>query len=125
MKTKLLLWLAVANISMAAWSSEPEALNVHCLDAAISSTMLDNIQSIRFSEDETEILIHTVDQQNLTNSIPDIFKVTFGNYIVDNEITLVETPYIASQNDVQKLIQNGQLVIVKGAAKYNILGIRL
>ncbi len=135
MKTKLLLWLAVASISTAVWASElapyvgseasAEALNVHRLDATIRSTMLDNIQTIRFSEDETEMLIQTVDQQSLTHSIPDILKVTFGDYLANNETTPVETPYIASPDKIQKVIENGQLVIIQNGIKYNVLGIRL
>ncbi len=131
MKTKLLLWLAVASISTAAWAtpyagseSMPEALNVHRLDATIRSTMLDNVQTIRFCDDETEMLIHTIDQQSLTHSIPDILKVTFGDYLADNESTRVE-PYIASPDKIQKVIENGQLVIIQNGVKYNVLGIRL
>ncbi len=125
MKTKLLLWLAVASISTATWATEPEALNVHRLDATIRSVMLDNVQTIRFSADETEMLIWTVDQQALTQSIPDILKVTFGDYLADNETTPVETPYIASLNDTRKVIENGQLIIIKDGVKYTILGICL
>ncbi len=125
MKTKLLLWLAVASISTAAWATEPKALNVHRLDATIRSTMLDNVQTIRFSEDETEMLIWTIDQQALTNSIPDILKVTFGDYQADNETTPVEKPYIVSPNDTRKVLENGQLVIIQNGVRYNVLGIRL
>ncbi len=125
MKTKLLLWLAVASISTAAWASEPEALNVHRMDATISSILLDNIQTIRFSEDETKMLIQTFDQQTVTQSIPKIFKVTFGDYLADNETTCVETPYIASPDDTRKVIENGQLIIIQNGVRYNVLGIRL
>ncbi len=131
MKTKLLLWLAVASISTAVGATgssrttAPEALNVHRSDATIRSTMLDNIQTIRFSADETEMFIHTVDQQSLTHSIPEILKVTFGDYLADNETTPVETPYIASPNDTRKVIENGNLVIIKNGVRYSILGMRL
>ncbi len=132
MKTKLLLWLAVASISTAAWAtpyagseSMPEALNVHRLDATIRSTMLDNVQTIRFCDDETEMLIHTIDQQSLTHSIPDILKVTFGDYLADNESTRVETLSHSVSDNTRKVLENGQLIIIQNGVKYNILGIRL
>ncbi len=125
MKTKLLLWLAVASISTVTWATEPEALNVHRWDATIRSNMLDNIQTIRFSDDETEMLIHTVDQQSLTNSIPDILKLTFGDYLADNETTPVETSFMASPDNTRKVLENGQLVIIKNGVRYSILGMRL
>ncbi len=125
MKTKLLLWLAVASISTAVWAFEPEALNVHYWDATIRSTMLDNVQAIRFSEDETEMLIQTVDQQVLTHGIPDIIKVTLGEYLADDETTPVETSYITSPNNTRKVIENGQVIIIRDGVQYNVLGVRL
>ncbi len=127
MKTKLLLWLAVASISTATWASEPEALNVHRSDATIRSTMLDNIQTIRFSDDETEMLIWTVDQQALTQSIPDILKVTFGDYLANNEVTDVPDTrdLILDTRDVRKVLENGQVVIIKNGVRYNVLGVQL
>ncbi len=125
MQTKLLLWLAVASISTATWATDPEALNVHRLDATIRSMMLDNVQTIRFNAEETAMLIHTTDQQTLTYGVPDILKVIFGDYLADNETTPVETPYIASPNDTHKILENGQLIIIKDGVKYTILGIRL
>ncbi len=125
MKTKFLLWLAVASISTAAWATKPEALNVHRLDATIRSTMLDNIQTIRFSLDETEMLIHTVDQQSLTHSLPEILKVTFGDYLADDETTRVETLSHSVSDNTHKVLENGQLVIIKNGVRYSVLGIRL
>ncbi len=132
MRTKLLLWLAVASISTAAWASPyagsdstPEALNVHRLDATIRSTMLDNVQTIRFSVDETEMVVWTVDQQALTHGIPDILKVTFGDYLAETETTQVETSFMASPNYTRKVLENDQLIIIQNGVRYSVLGIRL
>ncbi len=124
MTKKILLWLVVASISTAVWATEPEALNVHRSDVTIRSTMLDNIQTIRFSDDETEMLIYTVDQQSLSHSLPEILKLTFGDYLADNETTRVEMP-LASPNDTRKILENGNLVIIKNGVRYSILGMRL
>ncbi len=134
MKRKLLLWLAIASVSTVAWATEstgasgtiePEAMNVHRWDATIRSTMLDNVQTIRFSDDETEMLIWTIDQQSLSHGIPDILKVTFGDYLADNETTPVETLLHSVSDNTRKFLENGNLVIIKNGVRYSILGMRL
>ncbi len=125
MKTKLLLWLAVASVSTAVWATEPEAVNVHRWDATIRSTMLENVQNICFSDDETQMLINTVDKQSITHSLSDILKVTFGEYLANDDTTPVEAQDIVSPNDVQKVIENGQLIIIKNGVRYSVLGVRL
>ncbi len=126
MKTKLLLWLAVASISTAAWASEPEALNVHQTDATILSTQLDNVQTITFNDKETIMTLTETDHTTQDFALVDIQYVTFGTYIPqDNPSTRVETPYIASPDGVQKVLENGQLIIIKNGVRYSVLGIRL
>ncbi len=131
---KPILFFCSLLLSLAAWAtpyvgseSMPEAVNVHHFDATIHSTMLDNVQSITFNDDETIMTLTETDATTQDFALVDILYVAFGAYISqDNPSTPIETtPYIVSPDGVQKVLENGQLIIIKNGVRYSVLGVRL
>ncbi len=43
----------------------------------------------------------------------------------DSPTTGVETPYIASPDQVRKVLENGQVIIIRDGVRYNVLGIKV
>ncbi len=126
MKRKLLLLLAVVSIGTTVWATDPEAINVVRTDAAISSTLLDDVQLITFNEEETIMTIIETDATTHDFPLVDVSKVVFGAYVPeDNPNTEVETPVLEVSDGVRKVLENGHLIIIKDGVRYNVLGIRL
>ncbi len=87
MKTKLLLWLAVASISTAAWAVEPNAVNVHRTDGTITSTMFDDFRNLELSGDV--IIVHQQSGESVTIAMDNVANILWGNY-VSNTVTAME-----------------------------------
>ncbi len=118
---KSILFFCSLLISLALEATETETVNVHQWNGTVHQTLLNDIQSIRFNSEETMMFIHTINQQRLTYEMAEIRKVTFNDSTVDALEAIESTP----QDGVQKILENGHVVIVRDGVRYNILGMRL
>ncbi len=126
MKAKLLLMSAMIGLSIAARATDPEALNVHVLNDLIHSTYIDNVQSIKFNEEETTMLVNLFDQQVQPYNIADIRYMQFSDYIEDSDIETKSIETLShSVSNTGKVIENNQVIIVNNGVRYNVLGIKL
>ncbi len=79
MKTKLLLWLAVASISTAAWASEPEAVNVHQKSGTITSTMFEDFTNLELNGDV--LIVHKRSGESITIAMDNVTNILWGDYV--------------------------------------------
>ncbi len=127
MRTKqLLLTFCLLVGCVVAFATEPEAVNVVRTDATVSSTLLDNVQYIVFSADKQTMTILETDETEKDYALDLVRKVVFGAYIsADNTPTPMEPLSPAERQGVHKVLENGQVVIIKDGVRYNVLGMRM
>ncbi len=119
---KPILFFCSLLIGLAAWATESETVNVHQWNGTVHQTLLNDIQSIRFNSEETMMFIHTIEQQRLTYEMAEIRKVTFNEQSITNALETIES---MPQDGVQKILENGQVIIIRDGVRYNVLGMRL
>ncbi len=119
MKRKLLLFFVLASMSIFARAAEPEALNITLSDSSVVTVLLDEIREITFNETATQAIICKLDNSEIVIGLDNLEEVTFG----DNSTSVLQS-LLFDQTPTQKVIENGQLFIIKDGVRYNVLGIR-
>ncbi len=119
MKRKLLLFFALASMSIFARAAEPEALIITLSDSSVETVLLDEIREITFNETATQAIICKLDNNEIVIGLDNVEEATFNH----STATILPT-LLLEQNPTQKVIENGQLYIVKDGVRYNVLGIR-
>ncbi len=104
-------------------SGEPNTMYVYHTNGTVFSASLDEQVVLRFLEENMQVSI--LQEEPMPWFIADVQKITFGVEETTNTPTRVETPYIASPDNVQKVLENGQVIIIKNGIRYNVLGIRI
>ncbi len=122
---KLLLSLGLLVTSTVAFTTTPEALNVVRKNASISSAYLTNVRNITFDALSKTMNVLEKDDTEQYFSLPDIRKVMFGAYILSDDLPTIVDSIPERDNGVQKVLENGQVIIVRDGVRYNVLGMRL
>ncbi len=125
MKHKFLLWLAVASISTAAWGAtdEPNTMYVHHTNGTLFCASLEEDVVLQFLNDNMQISV--LEQENTLWEIDAVEKITFGITEKDPSVS-TEIESITPQNsNVRKVLENGQVIIIRDGIRYSILGVRL
>ncbi len=128
MKKKILLLAALCLPLVALRATEPEALNIVRINAAMASTLLNEVQRITFNEEETIMSLNLTDETSKDFALVDVQYLAFGAYSAEDG-TLTEVPdtqdSMLDTRGVQKVLENGCIYIIQNGIRYNILGIRL
>ncbi len=124
---KILLLFGVCLLHATIYAAEPEALNIVRTDATISSTLLDDVQRITFNEEETMMTITKTDEVTKDFALLDIQYLMFGAYSAENDTPtgIADCVVRNAESDTRKVLENGNLIIIKNGIRYSVLGIRL
>ncbi len=106
-------------------AAEPNTMYVYHTNGTVFSASLDEQVVLRFLEDNMHLSI--LQEDPMPWLIADVQKITFG--VEETTDTPTEVPDIRDSlldtRDVQKVLENGQVVIIKNGVRYSVLGIRL
>ncbi len=78
MKKQLLFFCSLL-ISLAAWATEPEAVNIHRFDGTITSTMFDDFQNLELSGDV--IIVYQQSGNQITIAMDNVANILWGDYV--------------------------------------------
>ncbi len=107
-------------LSISALSSEPTYLYVYQQDENIMQASLKEHIVLRFSNENLQISQNQ--QETHSIAIDNIKKIAFGTADITNVLESVSTEENAT---VQKVFENGVIIIIKDGVRYNLLGVRL
>ncbi len=117
---KLLLLLALASVGCWVQAAEQsEAFILTLQDASVVSVVLDDIHEITFNETATSMIIHKLDNTDIVIVLDNLDYGEFGSL----QTTSLKS-FFSEQDNVQKIIEDGHIYIVKDGVRYNVLGIR-
>ncbi len=126
---KRMLFLSFLFLSLAAWALEPTHLRVHRTDGNVLNAQLDKQLVLDFLEENVAyyLALKQADSADVQIALAEIQKMTFGIEEIPDVPTAVETlSYgVSNQDDVRKVLENGQLIIIRNGVRYNIFGMRL
>ncbi len=117
---KIFLFIVLAGVSLFARAAEPEALYFTLSDASVVTVLLDDIREITFDETATEMTIHKLDNSDVVIVLDNLEEGSF-----DPETPNALQSILFEQTEIQKVIEDGQLYIIKDGVRYNVLGIRV
>ncbi len=106
-------------------SDEPNTMYVYHTDGKQFSAALDKQVVLRFLEETLQVKL--LQQAPTSWMLTDVQKITFGIEETPDVPTAVETlsQSVSNQDDVRKVLENGQLIIIRNGVRYNIFGMRL
>ncbi len=126
MKEKLFLWLAVATlcagsgVTTAAWgaipANEPNYVNVHHTNGAIISASLDEQVMLQFLNDNMHVSV--LEQEKALWQIDEVEMITFSAEATSDIPTIAPN----ENKNVRKVLENGQVIIIRDGVRYNVLG---
>ncbi len=103
-----------------------ELIHIYHTNGTVFSASLDEQVVLRFLADNMQVSI--LQQEPMPWLLDEVQKITFS--IVEEETpdtpTEIEDCVVRDEDcDVRKILENGQVIIIKNGVRYNILGIRL
>ncbi len=126
MKEKLLLWLAVATlcagsgVTTVAWGAtqenEPNYVNMHHTNGAIISVSLDEQVVLQFLNDNMHVSV--LEQEKALWQIDEVEMITFSAEATNDIPNIVPN----DNNNVRKVLENGQVIIIRDGVRYSVLG---
>ncbi len=114
---KLLLFFALAGMSIFTHATGFEALYFTLSDASVITVAVDDIKEITFNETATEMTIHKLDNSDIVIVLDNLEE---GNFYAP---TALQSLFF-ERDKAQKVVENGQLYIIKDGVRYNVLGIK-
>ncbi len=122
---KRILFLSFLFLSLAVWSNEPNTMYVYHIDGKQFSAALDKQVVLRFLEETLQVKL--LQQSPTAWTLTDVQKITFGIEETPDVPTAVETlsQSVSNNDNVRKVLENGQLIIIRNGVRYNIFGMRL
>ncbi len=117
---KLILFFALASLSLFAGAAEPEALYFTLSDGLMVTVLLDDVREITFNETATELTIHKLDDSDITIVLDDLDDGSFSP-----ETPTVLQSLLFEPTQAEKVIEDGQLFIIKDGVRYSVLGMKV
>ena len=107
--------LAFLSMALAANAAEKEAMNVMSDEMSISSTQLENLKNITFSD--TQMLIHLTDGGVINHDFNEFDNIIFGEYLLTTGISEL----IVEQIDFKIYLSEYNTLTVESSANINAL----